>query len=233
MANAARLAGWAVCALASFPALAARPFNTDDARIVDPGGYQIETYVKDQRRRNETEYWFLPALNAGGSLERFEFTLGGNVVRSAPEGDSNLVVGQVKTLLVPLEPNGLGLALSLGVNRSKQASSETRYSPYFNAIASVSLADDAVVVHFNAGATRERADHLTRRNWGAGSEIRVTERVFAIAETYGRTLEKPARQVGVRLWAVPKRLQIDGTYGWQDGPAEKLRWVSVGLRILW
>ena len=44
--------------LASRDARAARPFNTDDARVVDPGGYQIEAYVKDQLGIKETEYWF-------------------------------------------------------------------------------------------------------------------------------------------------------------------------------
>ena len=48
---------------------AARPFVTDDARIVDPGGYQIETFVKRQHRFGEHEFWFLPAMNAGGRVE--------------------------------------------------------------------------------------------------------------------------------------------------------------------
>lgn len=56
--------------LAPLPALGARPFNTDDARVVDPGGFQIESYVKDQRRTDETEFWFLPAANFGGALDR-------------------------------------------------------------------------------------------------------------------------------------------------------------------
>ncbi|MFL6570620.1 MAG: hypothetical protein ACJ8G4_02610, partial [Burkholderiales bacterium] len=32
----------------SFTAHAARPFNTDDARVVDPGGCQVETFYKKQ-----------------------------------------------------------------------------------------------------------------------------------------------------------------------------------------
>jgi len=59
--------------LAAAQAWATRPFVTDDARIVDEGGYQIETYVKRQREFSEQEFWFLPAMNPWG---RVELTLG-------------------------------------------------------------------------------------------------------------------------------------------------------------
>ena len=107
--------------LASPPAFAARPFNTDDARVVDPDGYQIESYVKMQRGQKQNEFWFLPARNFGGALDRFEFTLGGNVTDPDPGSNSNLILAQVKTLLKPLETNGMGLALSVGVVRRSRA----------------------------------------------------------------------------------------------------------------
>jgi hypothetical protein len=232
--------------------LAARPFNTDDARVVDPGGYQIEAYVKDQRGIKETEYWFLPAANFGGALERFEFALGGNVIRSEPNGNSDLVVGQVKTLLKPLETNGVGFALTVGVSRLNpgtaqeivatpfglvtvpgESSTKTHYDPYANAIASVSVLDDAAVFHFNAGATRDTSAHQTIGSWGVGAEIALGGRFFGIAETYGVSDEKPAYQVGLRYWVIPARLQVDGTYGWQHASPENLNWISIGMRILW
>jgi hypothetical protein len=233
-------------------ALAARPFNTDDARVVDPGGYQIEAYVKAQRGIKETEYWFLPATNFGGALDRFEFTLGGNVMRSEPNGNSDLVLGQVKTLLKPLETNGVGFALTVGVTRlnpgtaqevvftpsgpvtvAGESSTKTHYDPYLNAISSVSVLDDAVVFHLNAGATRDTSSHQTIGSWGVGAEIALAGPVFGMAETYGVSNEKPAYQVGLRYWAIPARLQIDATYGWQHASPENLNWISVGVRTLW
>jgi hypothetical protein len=238
--------------LASRPAFAARPFNTDDARVVDPDGWQIESYVKMQRGEKQTEFWFLPARNFGGKLDRFEFTLGGNVVDPAVGGSSNLVVAQVKTLLKPLETNGIGLAVSVGISRLKpgspgevvatpfdittvggDTSTSTHYDPYLNGIASVSVLEDAVVFHFNAGATRNTSDNKTIGNWGVGAEIRITDRIFGIAETYGLSDEKPAYQAGVRLWAIPARWQVDATYGWQHADPSNLRWISIGVRILW
>lgn len=245
----------ALLVLASPTGFAARPFNTDDARIVDPDGYQIETYVKGQRGVKQTEYWFLPAHNFGGALDRFEFTLGGNLFRSDENGNSNTIIGQVKTLLKPLETNGVGFAMTVGVARFKpgtpgaafvtpidgltdpsasgDTSTKVAYNPYLNGISSVSVLDDAFVIHFNAGVLRDNADNTTIGNWGVGAEIRVTDRWFGIAETYGLSREKPAYQVGVRFWAIPGRLQIDTTYGWQHDNPVDLRWISLGVRILW
>lgn len=233
-------------------ALAARPFNTDDARVVDPGGYQIESFVKAQRGVEATEYWFLPAANFGGALDRVEFTLGGNVIRSDTEGNSNLVVFQAKTLLKPLEPNGIGFAMTVGVGRlspgstqeivetpggsvtvAGESSTSTHYDPFVNAISSVSLLDDAAVLHFNAGATRDTSTDRTIGSWGVGAEIALRGPFFGIAETYGASHEKPAYQVGLRYWALPGRLQVDGTYGWQHAAPANLSWISVGVRILW
>lgn len=253
----ARLIALGLCialSLAVSPAVeAARPFNTDDARIVDPGGYQIESYVKDQRRTSETEFWFLPAANFGGALDRMEWTLGGNVVRSDPNGDSDLVQAQVKTLLKALPDNGFGFAVTVGVARvnpgspvahvptdegpidvpSGAASTKVRYNPYVNLISSLSVADGDFVFHANGGAQRETREGFTIKSWGLGVEMFARARAFPIFEAYGVSGEKPAKQLGVRIWAIPNRFQIDGTVGWQSNEPKDLRWVSIGLRLLW
>ena len=107
-----------ILALAASPQLqAARPFVTDDARIVDPDGHQIETFYKRQRAFKESEYWFLPAINPGKTLGdgKMEFTLGRYWVNTDSPGDNQATLAQVKTLLKPLETNGQGFALTLGV----------------------------------------------------------------------------------------------------------------------
>jgi hypothetical protein len=252
------VAGPALCAfavaagLASHDACAARPLVTDDARVVDPGGYQVEAFVKAQRGVKATEYWLLPAANFGGALERAEFMLGGNLIRSDDEGNSNLVVLQAKTLLKALETNGIGFAATVGVARLKpgtpqeivatpfglvtvagETSTKTHYDPYVNGISSVSVLGDAVALHFNAGATRDTSTHRTIGSWGVAAEIALGGLVQGIAETYGVTDEKPAYQVGLRYSLLPGRLQVDGAYGWQHASPTNLNWISVGMRILW
>jgi hypothetical protein len=52
--------------ISSYAAHAARPFVTDDARVVDRGGCQIETFYKEQRKYSGSEFWFMPACNPFG-----------------------------------------------------------------------------------------------------------------------------------------------------------------------
>jgi len=210
---------------------AARPFVTDDARIVDPQGCQLETYTKRQHEFREREFWVLPACNLFG---RLEFTLGGSWIDSCLSGDSRALVVQGKTLLKPLETNGMGLAFTLGVAHVSPLQSQNVTNPYVNGIASFSFADDRVVLHANAGAIRDRQLDLTRGTWGIGAEILLyAPRLYAILETYGQRLEKPTRHGGLRIWLVPNRLQVDATVGRQDASPADRRFGTIGLRVLW
>lgn len=98
-----------VLLLASVETRAARPFVTDDARIVDRDGCQVETFVKRQRRFDESEFGFLPSCNPWGA----ELTAGHSRVDGAP-GDTRTTIFQAKMLLKPLDTNGAGFALSVG-----------------------------------------------------------------------------------------------------------------------
>ncbi len=207
-----------------FPAAqAARPFVTDDARVVDRNGCQVETFFKRQRRFDESEFWVMPACNPWGA----ELTAGYARVDSAPAGDTRTTILQAKTLLKPLDTNGTGLAFSLGVLANSAA------SPYFNGIGSVSFADDRAVLHANLGAVRDNVAKISRGTWGAGAEVLlVAPRLYGILESYGQRGEKPTRHGGLRLWLVPNQIQVDTTVGLQRSAPER-RFATVGLRILW
>jgi hypothetical protein len=214
------------CALAH----AARPFVTDDARIVDPGGYQIESFIKHRRNVRENEFWFLPAWNPGSTVE---LTLGGFALRNTEGGDSNTLIAQAKTLLRPLRANDFGLALTLGALRQEPlGSADGAWSPFVNLIGSLSWRDDAVILHANAGLLDDRLSDIKRYTWGLGAEIATTARLWVIAETYNQEGDKPSTQVGLRYWLVPNRLQVDGTLGAQHSEPQDRSWISIGVRIL-
>ena len=67
----------ALCA-APWLAHAARPMNTDDARLVDDKSCQVESWAK--RIDGHTEFWAQPACNFTGNLE---LTVGGAWARQA------------------------------------------------------------------------------------------------------------------------------------------------------
>jgi hypothetical protein len=217
--------------LVALPAFAARPFVTDDARVVDAGGCQIETFVKKQRNVDEREAWFLPACNPGGNLE---LTVGGLNIQNDADGRASALIAQGKTLLKRLETNGYGAALTLGAIRQRPLAAESAsyWSTFFNLISSTSLRGDAVVIHVNAGALDDRNTGVTRPTWGLGGEILVVPRLYAIVESYGQKGEKAAQHVGFRFWIVPDRMQLDGTLGSQRSGPPVRNWTSLGLRIL-
>jgi len=209
--------------LASASAHAARPFVTDDARIVDEGGCQIESFLKRQARFDETEFWFLPACNPWGA----ELTAGHIHVNSSQDVARSSTQLQVKALLKPLVTDGAGFAISAGVFAGREN------NPYVNGIGSFSFADDRFVIHANLGAIRDNGTSRTHGTWGIGAEVLLAApRWFGIVESYGATNEKPTLHAGLRVWLVPNRLQVDTTVGMQHNSPER-RFGSVGLRILW
>ena len=211
-------------ALAATPAAhAARPFVTDDARIVDKGGCQVETFVKRQSRQDESEFWILPACNPWGA----ELTAGHARVDSTQNGDTRTTVLQAKMLLKPLATNGSGFALTLGMLAG------TANSPYVNGIGSFSFANDRAVLHANLGAIRDNVARVSRGTWGAGAEVLLmAPRLYGIFESYGQRGEKPTLHTGLRFWIVPNSVQVDTTVGMQHAARER-RFGTVGLRILW
>ena len=217
--------------MTSGDARAARPLVTDDARSVDTDGCQIESYVKRQRSLGERELWFLPACNPGGYAE---LTLGGTRTDNNESGRSSSTIAQAKFLLQPLKTNGYGAAISLGAQNTRPfvATGDTKWNPYFNLIGSRSLLDDRLFVHLNLGTIKDRVRDVATGTWGLGTEIVFTPRLIGIVETYGQTSERPNRQIGLRLWIIPDKLQIDGTYGMQSGYTPDRRWNSVGIRAL-
>ena len=209
--------------LGASEAHAARPFVTDDARVVDRGGCQIETFYKEQRAYSGSEFWFLPACNPFG----LELTAGGNRIE-----DEHSVVLQGKTVLKPLRTNGSGFALTLGTFYVNPQDGRNVWSPYVNGIGSFSFLDDRAVVHANIGAIRDRIAGFDRGTWGLGLEaLLVAPRLYGILETFGQYADKPTHHAGLRFWIVPDKFQVDTTVGNQNGEPPQ-RFYSVGLRLL-
>ena len=197
---------------ASLPAFAARPFVTDDARVVDQGHCQVETFAKRQSAYAGSEFWFFPACNFFGA----ELTLGRNRI----EDEYNTVV-QAKFLLKELSPERPGYAVSLGSFGG---------DPFVNAIASFSFRQDRSIVHANLGAIRN--DDADRATWGLGLEqLLAAPRWYGILETFGQRGDTPTLHFGLRFWVMPNRVQIDATHGRQSADPEK-RFNTIGLRVI-
>jgi hypothetical protein len=211
-------------------ARAARPMITDDARIVDPGACQLETWARAYRGGG-AELWALPGCNPTGKLE---LTLGGTSLRPEGAPRANALQWQAKTILRKLETDSWGVGLAVGglwIDRNEGGPRD--HEPYFYVPVTASFGADRLFVHLNLGAQHSGPQtHVTRSLWGLGIEAAVTPRALLIAETFGQGGSRAQGQLGIRYWIVPNRLQIDATMGEQGGPSGLGRWFSIGLRIL-
>lgn len=222
-----RTAAW-VGALATLPLVsqvhATRPMITDDAGLIDPKTCQLESWV--QLNRDGRETWVMPACNVTGD---FEVTLGGGRTRENHAILSTDLVAQVNTTIKPMEVNGWGVGLAGGVGRHRRADGSPR-DWYAYVPVSFSFRDDTAFIHTNLGWIREGETHVRRTTWSLGTEVRMNERVWVIAETFGQGSDTPFVHVGARYWLIPNRLQLDATYG--NGGTRGERWISIGVRWL-
>lgn len=213
---------------------AARPMNTDDANVVDPGSCQLESWVKSSGLG--VERWALPGCNFFSDIE---ITLGGSSQGSKADGPSDWTVIQFKKRWVKLQPGHWGLSTSVGhvdgrgPNRGLPSNSLLYpvRDGYVNVPMSY-LSHSGWVVHLNAGWIQHQLDQKDRPTWGVGGELPISARSYLIAETYGEAATRARYQIGLRTWIKPQKFQVDTTIGQPYGMGGAQRWVSIGIRWL-
>ncbi|MCA3130589.1 MAG: hypothetical protein ING80_05445 [Rhodocyclaceae bacterium] len=223
-----RLAAVLLCCL-PLPLLAARPFIVDDARVVDRGACQVESWVK--HTPGGQEWWALPACNPFG----VELTAGGGALFGGPgDRDHADYQFQAKVLARPLETNAWGWGVAAGAIRHADINVRQNLwgNYYFYVPVSRSFADDRLVLLFNAGGIDSRDDRRRGLSYGVGAEIYLTPRFMIATEAYGATGFDRFSQLGFRLWLVPERVQIDSTYGFQLNGPHRTEWVTLGFRLI-
>ncbi len=223
------LAAAACAALcASAPIRAARPFVTDDARLTTAGACQLEAWVRSYPANHEA--WTLPSCNPGGNLE---LTIGGGTARDSGQRATADYVLQAKTLFRSLRAGDWGWGLALGTVRhlENHPGPNQLGNVYANLPLSVSFDKDDVVVHANLGWLHDTASRANRATWGLGAEVRLGERLAAMAESFGDNRSRPYWQAGLRYFVVPDLVQVDATAGGRFAGARDERWLSLGIRI--
>ena len=207
---------------------AARPMNTDDANIVDEKSCQLESWIKTTPTSRER--WAIPGCNLGSEVE---WSVGGNAQADDGVGKTQFWVAQAKKRWVPVGEDSMGISTTLGTMSTHPATGDRpEDKDYFvNVPVTVPLGQDRFV-HLNAGWVQHQTLGVSRPTWGVGGELPLTARWTAIAETYGEADQGTRYQLGLRVWLVSQRVQIDTTYGNQVGQPEHLRWFTVGVRLL-
>lgn len=188
---------------------AGRPMTVDDAAIAAPGQCQLETYAL--RADDLAEYWITPACNVGAA---WELAVGGAWAddRSGPRGrTAHYGRVQAKTVFKPLQTNGWGLGLVLADQFRAGRGGDGDLS--LNVPLSISVRDDALLLHFNAGVMHAETGRQHHATWGSGAQFRLDERHTLTAEAYGRQHSGARYQFGIARALIADRLQIDATWG--------------------
>lgn len=209
------------------PAHATRPMVADDAGIVAPGQCQLEAW--SLRAGDRTEYWALPACNAGGDWE-----LAAGLGRIGPDGAPGAWQAgmlHAKTVLRPLETNGWGLGFT--VADQFRAGDGLRGDLSVDLPLSLSLLDDRVLVHLNGGWLREHASGRGTPLWAAGAEWAASSALSLTLEGYGTGRGGSFVQAGLRYTLVPDRLALDAGAGQRAGPHGAGRYFTFGLTAAW
>lgn len=203
---------------------AGSPMVVDDADIVDARSCQLESWV--QRASAGNEYWMLPACNFTGNVE---WTLG--ALRVSESGErGHAVAAQAKILLRPLETDGWGAAVALGVVSGRHDGDRGR-DWSVSAPVSWSLRGDAVLIHANLGWQQTHASRTGGVTWGLGTETRLGNSSWLLAEVYDEEQGAASFQLGLRHALVADRVEIDLAVGDRLGSTRD-RHVALGLRLL-
>jgi hypothetical protein len=216
-----RLAAGFLGLLANASAHAGRPMVVDDATIVDPGMCQLEAWT--QRPQGQDEAWAVPSCRIGA------WELGAGIGRIRPGAGAayHAQALQAKTVFRPLQPNGWAVGLTIADQYRFGGSLDGDVSVLVPL--TVSLLDDRVRVHANAGWTRLQATRRGGALWALGAEWAVRAPLTLTLETYGTQHGHAYAQAGMSVQVIPDRLALDAGLGQRVGRAGLERYATVGL----
>ncbi|MBL8914567.1 MAG: hypothetical protein JNM17_27940 [Archangium sp.] len=232
--------------LSAAPALAIRPFITDDARVVGDKLVQLETWgtLED----GLLIQWVAPSFGPTEWLEvSVAFTHGAQLYDPAgaeehaqpgPWGIAGPLV-QAKFLVRHAEPNQLpGVAVAVG-SLLPFGHAHLRAAPGFFLYAAITESlgeNERVLIHANLGVG-VRSETTTDMSLlaGAGTQIRLFAGLHGVAElVYGDAftgIDAFAVQGGFR-YILNEHVQFDATVGGGVAGEPRPLWVSAGIRLV-
>lgn len=222
------------------PALAIRPFITDDARVVGAGHAQLESWWRRDRR--SMQQW---AIAAFGPNDHIELSMGGvHGASRGPQGGAYAISGplaQAKLLLVHTKDNGHpGLAVALGGEPpwGRGGFEVPGWSAFGYLAVTQSLFDEErLLIHANVGFLSVEAPGYKPlvSTWGVGTQARLLLGLHAVGEIFSGDPYVPgsggAAQGGFR-YVFSDTVQLDATMGSGFDASRLPIWFSSGVRLV-
>jgi hypothetical protein len=219
------------------PALAVRPFITDDARVVGRRQAQMETWARGDR--HAFQHW---ALTSYGPIEPLELTIGTVHGVTYDQGRQYSIAGplmQAKYLLRRPEAGSWpGVAVSAGAFApiGNGAFKPHGWDTFGYVAVTESLTEgDGVLIHGNFGLVNSSIGGR-KSTWGGGSQVRIRGGFHAVGEVFSG--DPYAESSGIAFQAGFRHffsdyIQIDATVGsGMSGQPRLPVWATVGLRLV-
>lgn len=226
------LRGLTLCALAlcaATPALAVRPFVTEDAGVLDRGSCEFEASYSVAGQRGSARqrgWWLQPVCGVGA---RTQVAVGTGAVH----GDGVRVNGLAvlgKTWLNTPSDDGPNFAVVYAASTAKEPGDRWRHDAKFVNLAG-SLRSGASTWSANLGHSRDVIARQTSTTWSLGWERPVWEGLDVGFDLFGDDREAPWLNLGLR-WAVGEGVWLDTSYARQTNAA-RARLLNLGLRLGW
>lgn len=219
----------ALLALAALPALAGRPFATEDASVLAAGECELEAYALRQTAGDapkETGWWIQPGCGVGF---RTQVAAGGG--RSKVESDRlSAAALSGKTWLREPGDEQTGVTLAYALRGEKAPAESFKHeSTALAAVISSPLAKD-LRLHANLGWSRSQADRQNSTTWALALEATGDGGLDFGAEIYGDDRAAAWLGVGARYALRPQKLFVDFSWAVQtNGARAKLG--TLGLKL--
>lgn len=214
---------------AAWPALAVRPFITEDAGVLESGKCEFEASFGRSKQRGavrQSRWWLQPVCGLGG---RTQLALGTGAESGGGLRTSG-ITALAKTWLTTPSDQGLNLALAYGASTAKAPGQGWRHdSKLVNLVGTWKLG--SATLGANLGWLRDVPAKRTSTTWSLGIEHPIGEGLDVGFDVFGDDREAPAGNLGLR-WTVHEGLWLDAAYARQFNAA-RAQALNVGLRLGW
>jgi len=229
-----RLGQWATAlslaaaAVAWTPALAGRPFATEDAGVLDRGACEIESFVARETASDADSLRGSSLQVSCGLLSRAQFGLGMSREKAGSERSTALAIGG-KVYLLKQDETNPGFTIAYRHARSKLVG-ESWQREATDVLAVLSLPLAGMTVHANLGGSRLHSARHDSTLWALALERPMGSGVDVGIESYGDDRDPAWVGLGVRWMPLPD-LFVDASLARQLGGA-RARSTTIGLKFV-
>ncbi|MDB5815278.1 MAG: hypothetical protein JWN23_2395 [Rhodocyclales bacterium] len=230
-----KIVAMAALTVLSLPAFAGRPLTTDDAGVIEKGGFELENYYHSQTQKDTARisgFHTQPSVGIGFNTQlgiAADFLRADNEEFGERKSSGQFaLVG--KTSIKELTDDNYGVAVGYSLDHTRAPGESYRYDNVA-AYGVVTVPVDKWLFHANLGWARSHLAAISSTTWAIAAERTGAFGPIDLAvETYGNDRDPAWLQVAARWVVKEDRLFIDASYGEQLSSVHT-KLLTIGLKL--